>query len=195
MSYTKHRFSNMDQENAAEIVKELSQTMSDDDLLFFRPYVPAEDGAPDLKAIAKSLSEKGKSQVDKCEDKASDDDDEGDKEEDPVFDGKQKLLFVHMFSWQRRLLERYGNEMCLLDATYKTCRYSLPLFLLCVKTSVDYQVVATFIIMNETAEDIAEALTMIKEKCPGWKPKFFMVDKSDAEIAAIEEWVFKGLGK
>ena len=27
---------------------------------------------------------------------------------------------VHQASWQRRLLERYGNTMCLMDATCKT---------------------------------------------------------------------------
>ena len=35
------------------------------------------------------------------------------------------LLFVHQTHWQRTLLEKYGNEICLLDATYKTSRYAL----------------------------------------------------------------------
>ena len=32
----------------------------------------------------------------------------------------QSFLYVHQASWQKRLLECYGNTMCLLDATYKT---------------------------------------------------------------------------
>ena len=55
----------------------------------------------------------------------------------------QKFLFVHQTTWQRRLLSKYGNDICLLDATYKTTRYALPLFFLAVKTNVDYQVVAS----------------------------------------------------
>ena len=38
------------------------------------------------------------------------------------------LLFVHQTSWQKSMLEKYGNEIYLLDATYKTSRYALPLF-------------------------------------------------------------------
>ena len=44
---------------------------------------------------------------------------------------KNKLLFVHQTKWQKRLLNKYGNELTLLDATYKTTRYALPLFLQC----------------------------------------------------------------
>ncbi|PFX20297.1 hypothetical protein AWC38_SpisGene15263 [Stylophora pistillata] len=48
------------------------------------------------------------------------------------------LLFVHQSAWQHRLLKRYSN-MCLLDATYKTTHYALPLFFLVVHTNGDYQ--------------------------------------------------------
>ena len=54
-------------------------------------------------------------------------------------DGKT-LLFVLQSAWQRRLLQRYGH-VCLLDATYKTTKYALPLFFVAVKTNVDYQTV------------------------------------------------------
>ena len=62
-----------------------------------------------------------------------------------------------------QLLKKYGNEMCLLDATYKTTRYALPLF------NVDCQVVVAFLIEVETTENIIVALAMIK----GWNPGFF----------------------
>ena len=37
-----------------------------------------------------------------------------------------------------------GGELCLLDATYRTTKYAVPLFFICVKTSTDYAVVAVF---------------------------------------------------
>ena len=55
----------------------------------------------------------------------------------------QNLLFVHQTKWPTP--SEYGGEICLLDATYRTTRYVLPLFLVCVKTDVDYQVIASFI--------------------------------------------------
>ena len=47
-------------------------------------------------------------------------------------------------------IKRYGNEMILLNTTYKTARYALPLFFMVVKTNVDYQIVGSFVIKNET---------------------------------------------
>ena len=51
------------------------------------------------------------------------------------------LLYVHQESWQRDLLVRYGSSLCLMDATYKTTKYSLPLFFLCVLTNAGYMAV------------------------------------------------------
>lgn len=39
-------------------------------------------------------------------------------------------IIVHQEWWQRRLLIRYG-DICLLDATQKTTKYTLPFFALC----------------------------------------------------------------
>ena len=89
------------------------------------------------------------------------------------------LLFVHQSRWQRRLLQRYGNDICLLDATYKTTRYALPLFFLVVPTNVDYQVVGSFVIQNETSQCIREALQIIQRETTGWNPKYFMTDNCE----------------
>ena len=70
----------------------------------------------------------------------------------------ESLLFVYQAKWQQRLLLKYENELSLLDATYKTTRYALPLFFLVIKTNIDYQVVATFVTESESTESIAEAL-------------------------------------
>ena len=78
------------------------------------------------------------------------------------FSGKHAVLFVHQLSWQKHLL-RYGQDMCFLDATYRTCKYALSLFFVYVKTNVGYQVVATFVTQNEQQVDIEEALHIIKQ--------------------------------
>ena len=63
-------------------------------------------------------------------------------------------MFLYQSNHMARLLQKYENEMCLLDATYKMTRYALPFFFLVVKTNVDYQVVAAFLIEGETRENI-----------------------------------------
>ena len=99
--------------------------------------------------------------------------------------GESRLPFVHQTKFQSRLLERYGNSTCLLDATYKTTKYSLPLFFVVVKTNVDYQVVSSFVVQDETRTAITEALRIIKKRNPKWDPKCFMVDNCDEEIKSI----------
>ena len=59
-------------------------------------------------------------------------------EEESTGSGAQTLLALHQMSWQRRLLLRYEQDICLLNATYKTCKYALSLFFLCVKTKFGY---------------------------------------------------------
>eukprot|EP00794_Sanderia_malayensis_P001973 gene1973-2242_t len=49
----------------------------------------------------------------------------------------QNFLFVCQTEYHQKLLRRNG-KICLLDATYKTTKYAIPLFLVCVKTNVDY---------------------------------------------------------
>ena len=84
-------------------------------------------------------------------------------------------------------MQRYANNVTLLDATYKTTKYDLSLFFVCVKTNVGYSVVAEFVIQSETAQQISEALAILKQWNPHWKPSFFIIDYSEAELGAIEE--------
>ena len=89
-------------------------------------------------------------------------------------------------------MKRYGNEICLLDATYRTSRYALPLFFICVKTNVNYAVVASFVVQCESTSAIAEALEIIRRKWnPDWQPMNWMIDFSEMEINALET-VFAG---
>ena len=105
---------------------------------------------------------------------------EEDEDEDEVkvsgITSKQKLLFVHQAAWQKKLLAKSGNNICLLDATYRTTRYALPLFFIVVKTNVDYQVVASFAIQDETTSSIMEALSVVQSSNSSWNPHLFMTD-------------------
>ena len=91
-------------------------------------------------------------------------------------------MYVHQEDWQKELLTQYGYTLTLIDAMYKTTKYTIPLFFICVKTNVSYSVVAEFIIQSESAEQISEALAVIK----WWNPRHFMMDYSDAEMAAVQ---------
>ncbi len=120
-------------------------------------------------------------------DSDSGDDDEGESHEEDE-ETKSTFLFVHQDHRQQKILQTFG-EMVLLDATYKTSKYSLPLFLVVVRTNIGYVPVAEFIVETETQLSIAEALSMIKswmiESGHDWMPKHFMVDYSDVEYQAI----------
>ena len=101
------------------------------------------------------------------------------------------LLFVYQSGWQKRLLSKYGDELVLLDATYRTTRYALPIFFFVVKTNIDYQIVAIFVCENETEECITEALTVIKSWNTNLSPKYGMTDYCTEEINSMEK-VFPG---
>ena len=48
-----------------------------------------------------------------------------------------------------------------MDTTYKTTKYKLALFFIAVKTNVGYSVVGEFVVQSETADQIAEALSIL----------------------------------
>ena len=99
----------------------------------------------------------------------------------------QLFLFVHQSANQKRILEKHWNEIYLLDATYETTKYSIPLFFLAVKTNVDYQIAGSFAVQGETTDAILEAVTILKSSNNKWKPLAFMIDNCNEEISAIEE--------
>ena len=49
-----------------------------------------------------------------------------------------KIMFVYQSTEMKKMYERYGNHMILLDATYKTIKYALPLFFVVVQTNVNF---------------------------------------------------------
>ncbi len=96
------------------------------------------------------------------------------------------LIFVYQSATMKRLYRLCGTHFLLLDATYKTCKYSVPLFFLVVKNNVNYQVVAVFVVQHETKELIQKAIQTVKSWNPDITPKYGMVDFSTEEIDALE---------
>ena len=47
----------------------------------------------------------------------------------------QELLWVHQEPWQLELLINYGNTVSMIDATYKTTKYDLPLLFVTMHTN------------------------------------------------------------
>ena len=101
-SVIKERYSKIDQEDLQKKV-EIWKAGSPDDNFEFHPYATysEEENRPEN------------------EDEGNNTDSEQEDEE-MVKTSTKGLLFVHQTRDQRRLLERYGNELSMLDATYKT---------------------------------------------------------------------------
>lgn len=102
-----------------------------------------------------------------------------------------EVLFAHQSSWQQALMHLYGNYVVLIDATYRTTVYDLPLFMLSVPTNCGYVVVASFVTVDEQTESIAAALRMIHQWNPEWQPTFVFTDFSESQIRACQS-VFTG---
>ena len=177
----KQRYDKIDQSNVLKLVERWQRERPMDNF-FFRQYASVKSSTE----IEKDLDARFCNDFQRQEDESDDNEYEEDNMKIDIETSNQKLLFVHQTKDQARLLQMYGNEMTLLDATYKTTRYSLPLFFIVVKTNVDYQIVGSFATQDELTDSIAEPLAIIKSWCPSWNPKFFMVDNCAEEINAIE---------
>ena len=167
------KFTQIDQDYLHHLISSW-KVQKPDDMFFFRPHTTQD--VPNQTQNTESNSE------------GDDDDIEDDIDAIQATRSSAQnhnLLFCYQSKEQRCLLSRYGN-MCLLDATYRTTRYALPLFFLCVKTNVGYQVVGVFVIQQEDINSIKEALDILRGWNPEWMPKNFMVDFADEEIQAIE---------
>ena len=75
---------------------------------------------------------------------------------------ESKMMFAYQSNKMQRLYRQYAPTLLLLDATYRTTKYSLPLYFLVVQTNVNYQVAAIIVCQEETTEMITEVLSQIK---------------------------------
>ena len=83
-------------------------------------------------------------------------------------------------------MKKYDNCIALLDATYKTTKYSIALFFVAVKTNVKYMVVGSFAIQEETTEAITEAMGMLRSWNESWNPVCFIIDNFIKETHCLE---------
>ena len=165
------KLSCLDQENLRLKIDEWKQT-DPESTHYFRPYLKQKECNDEASLPGPQPTEK----------QSSFGDDEATTKE---IHYEQTLLWVHQSDWQKQLLIKYGNTISLIDATYKTTKYELALFFICVKTNVGYSVVAEFVVQSETAESITEALEILKQWNPQWNPQYFMTDYSEAEFVAL----------
>ena len=99
---------------------------------------------------------------------------------------KSTFLLVIQTKFQKELMLKYGNRVCMMDAIYRTTKYGFPCFFLTVKTSLGLgRVVATIIPQHETEDMVTEGLQILKQWNPNWKPLYFMMDKSSVELNAV----------
>ena len=96
------------------------------------------------------------------------------------------VVFIHQSRWQCRMLQLYGSDMCLTDATYRTTSYGLSLLCLCVATNVGYYNVTSILLVDETCTSISAALRTPAEWNPEWSPRYVMSDFNEAQISAVE---------
>jgi hypothetical protein len=96
------------------------------------------------------------------------------------------VVFIHQSRWQQRMLQLYGSDICLIDATYRTTAYDLPLVCLAVATNVGFVNVASMLLVDEKAETVAAGLRKLAAWNPDWRPKYFMSDFHEAQISALE---------
>ena len=62
----------------------------------------------------------------------------------------------------KRLYRLYAPSLLLLDATYKTTEYTVPLFFAAVKTNVNFKVAGIIVLLEETEPMITKALLVLK---------------------------------
>ena len=103
-----------------------------------------------------------------------------------TYNTKGKLIFVYQSPDMKYLYQKYAPHLVLLDATYKTTKYALPLFFAVVKTYVNFQVVGVLVFQEETKDMIKKGLQIIHDWNPTVIPKFGMV-VDEKEISALEE--------
>ena len=104
----------------------------------------------------------------------------------------QNMYLFYQSQTHQYLLNRYGYFAHLVEVKPKhtngrTTAFSL--FLICVRTNVDCQVVGTILCnkYNDHTKVLKEALTEFKEINEFWKPKYLMIDPSRAIISVVEE--------
>ena len=86
----------------------------------------------------------------------------------------------------KHIFNTYGNQLVLLDATYKITKYALPRFFLVVKINVNFQVYVVFVSQEESTDMVLKVLNTVRKWNPKVTPKYSSVDFDEREITALE---------
>ena len=103
-----------------------------------------------------------------------------------VASGNGEMMFLSQSRKIKNIYERCGNHMILLDATYRTTRYALPLLFVVVQTNINFQVCCVIVLQEESTEMITKTLKIFKEWNPMVYPKYAFVDFDEREITLLE---------
>lgn len=79
---------------------------------------------------SKKIKVKLTSESDNSDGFSEDENDENDDVDDEMFEEEKKMLFIYQDKEMKRLYQLYAPTLVLLDATYKTTKYAIPLFFL-----------------------------------------------------------------
>lgn len=72
------------------------------------------------------------------------------------------MMFIYQSSGIPQMFHRYGNQLGLLNATYKTTKYALRLFFLVVKSNVTLQICTLILLQEESIDMITRAPSIAK---------------------------------
>ncbi|XP_062621423.1 uncharacterized protein LOC134283018 [Saccostrea cucullata] len=99
---------------------------------------------------------------------------------------EKKFLIVLQTTWQQELLAQFGN--CLvIDSTFNTTKFNIPLYELVVHTNTGYTPIGIIITEDETEEQIAEGLSILKSWNAGWSPSVSVTDCDIAQSNALSK--------
>ena len=102
-----------------------------------------------------------------------------------VTSGNGKTIFVHQSKEMKNMYERYGNHMILLDTTYKTTKYALPLFFVVVQIRC-CQVRCIIVLHEKSTETITKALKIFKEWNSMVSSKYAFANFDESKITSLK---------
>ena len=89
LAFAKRKLAKLDQENVCRLVEKWQESAASDDSFLFRPYIASISDSDDaVNAVITS-----------------------DDDVIPVIQSKQTMLLIHQMGWQKRLLQRYGQDI------------------------------------------------------------------------------------
>lgn len=86
----------------------------------------------------------------------------------------------------RQKFHRYDKQLIFSDTTYKTTKYTLPLFFLVIKTNINFQLYTVIVLQEELIDMMTRALSVVKIWNPEVAPKYALVDFDEREILSLE---------